>query len=83
VCALALGIAVNNSVFTLINTALIRELPFEDPDRLITVRTVNRKSGAAGGLSYAEFVDLSGAARTSFAAVAASVQATMSIGDPG
>jgi macrolide transport system ATP-binding/permease protein len=32
VAALALGIAANNTVFTFINAALIRDLPFEKPN---------------------------------------------------
>ena len=35
VMALGLGIGVNNSVFTIINMALFRELPFPDADRLV------------------------------------------------
>jgi putative ABC transport system permease protein len=82
VVALALGIGVNNSVFTLINTALIRKLPFEEPDRLLTLRTLNQKTGRAGGFSYAEYIDYRNAV-TSLTALAASVNSTLSIGEPG
>ena len=37
VLILALGIGVNTAMFSIINSILLRELPFEDPARLITV----------------------------------------------
>ena len=35
VLTLSLGIAVNMVVFTLVNGALLRDLPFEHPDRIV------------------------------------------------
>ncbi len=35
--ALALGIGVNNTVFTLVNAVLIRGLPFDHPDRILSL----------------------------------------------
>ena len=42
VAALALGIAANMLVFTLINGALLRELPFDEPDRIVEISVFNR-----------------------------------------
>ena len=39
--ALALGIGVNATVFTLVNAVLLRGLPFEHPDRIMWVGTRN------------------------------------------
>jgi len=39
--ALALGIGVNATVFTIVNAALLRGLPFENPDRIMSVGTRN------------------------------------------
>ena len=36
VLALALGIGVNATVFTFVNAVLIRGLPFDDPDRIMS-----------------------------------------------
>ena len=37
VAALALGIAANNTVFTLVNGVLLRDLPFDEPDRIVAL----------------------------------------------
>jgi predicted permease len=38
VVALALGIGLNTSVFAIVNAALLRDLPFDEPDRLIAIQ---------------------------------------------
>jgi putative ABC transport system permease protein len=37
VTALALGLAANNAVFTIVNGLLLRDLPFSAPDRIVTI----------------------------------------------
>jgi predicted permease len=39
--ALALGIGVNNTVFTFVNAVLLRGLPFDSPDRIMWIGTRN------------------------------------------
>src|SRR5262245_12615184 len=56
--ALALGIGVNTTVFTLVNAVLFRGLPFEQQDRVIYLSTQNRsKNRQDQGLSYPELLD--------------------------
>jgi putative ABC transport system permease protein len=54
--ALALGIGVNNAVFTFVNAVLIRGLPFDDPDRIIAIGMTDARSRQMG-VSRLDFVD--------------------------
>jgi predicted permease len=56
ILTLGLGIAATNTVFTIVNATLFRDLPFEDADRLITIRTQDRR-GFPTGVSYPDFLD--------------------------
>ncbi len=57
VLALGLGVGAVNAVFAVLNTTMIRELPFPDADRLVSVRPVV-EGRREGGLSYAEYLEL-------------------------
>jgi predicted permease len=56
VSALALGLAGNTAVFTFVNTALLRGLPFEDPHQIVTVGSRDTRSRQRG-VSIADFED--------------------------
>ena len=46
--ALALGIGVNNTVFTLVNAVLIRGLPFKDSQNLYMLSWQSKRGGRSG-----------------------------------
>src|SRR2546422_8616935 len=79
--ALALGIGVNNTVFTFVNAVLIRGLPFDDPDRVMALATRDARNRDRG-LSYLEFQDWQTGNR-SFAGLAAFSGQTMNVSDEG
>jgi putative ABC transport system permease protein len=80
VVALALGIGINSTMFTIVN-AMIRGLPIDHPDRILSV---NARDGAGHwqglGLSYPDFVDLRAATKT-FSGLAAFIQTPATLGD--
>ena len=70
VAALALGIGVNATVFTLVNAVLIRGLPFKDSAQLYMLGVRRQTDSRASQLSYPELQDWRAQTRT-FAALAA------------
>ena len=82
VVALALGIGVNATVFTFVNAVLIRGLPFDDPDRIMSIAGRNMVRGTDMGVSYLDFEDFRHAQK-SFAGLAAFNGTTLNVSDEG
>ena len=82
VLTLSLGIAVNMVVFTLVNGALLRDLPFEHPDRIVELRVFHRDRPQAptDGASYLDVQDWR-AAVTTFDGLGAASEQTMNVSD--
>src|SRR5688572_19141331 len=75
--ALALGIAANSLVFTLVNGVMLRELPFHEPHRLMAIESRVRGNS---NVSYLDLRDLQASTRT-FSGVAGVDQRSMNIAD--
>jgi putative ABC transport system permease protein len=79
--ALGLGIAVNNTQFTIVDSYCLRGLPIERPDRVAFVATHDRSRGD-GPVSYADFIDMR-RSTTAFGGMAAATTASVSLADAG
>ncbi len=81
VAALALGIGANTTAFTFVNAAVLRQLPLEKPERLMTF-TTNDASGRLVGSSYPDFKDWRDGSRA-FSQIAVSIEVPMNVSDEG
>lgn len=81
--ALALGIGANNTVFTLVNTILLKSLPFKDGHEIVSLGC-NRPGRGTEMLvvSYPDFQDWRARDR-SFQGMAAFATGTMNVSDEG
>ncbi len=71
VLTLALGIGANTAIFSVVNAVVLKQLPYQDADKLVMVwGTTTRDSNQEQAFSFAEFNDLRGQVK-SFSAVAA------------
>ena len=81
ITALALGIGVNATVFSLANAVLFKNLPFPNSDRVLYIVSTNpTRAYSKGALSYPDFLELK-AQLKSFDAVGASTGVSANVSD--
>ena len=80
ILALGLGIGLTSSAFTVYNAVLVRGLPVDDPDRIMTL-AMRDADGREQGISYLDFQDWRAAA-TNFEDIAAYSEPPMNVGHP-
>jgi putative ABC transport system permease protein len=59
ILTLALGIGANTAIFSVVDSVLLKRLPYPDPARLVTFREIQPKAGEMG-LSWRNFEDWHG-----------------------
>ena len=82
VATLALGIGANSSIFSVINAALLKDLPYPKPDQLVLLseRDVLKEGGGPNIVALANFLDWQSNSR-SFPAMALSEKIQFNLGD--
>src|SRR5688572_21230233 len=81
--ALAVGIGLNATVFSLITAVLVRDLPFARPDRVVSVGTRDLRVNRDRGISYAEFESLRSVSVSTMQSMAAYAETTMNVSEGG
>jgi len=64
IATIALGVAANTAVFSVVDAVLLRPLPFRDPDRIVTLTHANpRRDMRDATISFASYEDLAARGR--------------------
>ncbi len=84
VITLALGLGVNTTIFTLVNAVLIKPLPFQNGERLLTARYDDPSKGQQNriSMSYVEFLEFKAQDKT-FESLETVENGQASLGDSG
>lgn len=77
---LALGVGANTAIFNVVRGVLLRDLPYSDPDRIVSITTMIH--GGASSASPADFIDWRAQA-SSFSGIAAYFTSTTNLTGSG
>ena len=81
VLVLAFGLGVNTAVFTIVNATLLRGLPFDEPEKIISLSAIDSRgrNQSTSFLDYEDWLRM----QHSFEGVSASLGAPMNVSEPG
>jgi putative ABC transport system permease protein len=81
VLVLAFGLGVNTAVFTIVNATLLRGLPFDEPEKIISLSAIDSRgrNQASSLLDYEDWLRI----QRSFEGISASLGAPMNVSEPG
>jgi predicted permease len=83
VLCIAIGIAANTSIFSVVNAILLRPFPYADPDRIVALHEIQPKNDIdADGFSNLDYQDLRAQA-TGFSAITAYTQRSLTFSGDG
>ena len=54
ILCLGLGIGINTTIFSIIDGVLLKPYPYDDPDRILVLETVQQQDGDGAGVSIAD-----------------------------
>src|SRR5262249_22280143 len=81
IATLALGVGANTAVFSVLDSVLLRRLPFARPDRIVTIDEHNMRVGVErSDIAVAEYLDWTSRER-SFTGIAVHAQSALTYAD--
>ena len=80
ILCLGLGIGINTAIFSIIDGVLLKPYPYDDPDRILVLETVQQRDGDGALVSIADLRDWKTSTK-SFATIAGVVQGSLTVLD--
>src|SRR5678810_657576 len=65
ILCLGFGIGLNTTIFSIVDGVLLKPFPYDDPDRIVNLSSLNEKAGVnEGGMSFLDLADLRSSTKT-------------------
>src|SRR5512141_1811468 len=80
VVCLSLGLALNTTIFSIVDGVLLQPYPYTDPDRILVLGAENQRTTSRSGLSFLDMRDWR-AASAGFSVIAGTQARALSVSD--